>query len=73
MQSTATGHWKVLGLSPKTYTVDWKRKTCTVSIERLQPAYVLADLAEQPVRCAQSVTPNQNFQDQETSTNICDP
>ena len=37
---------------PKTYTIHWKRKVCTVSTDRLQPAYMSADFAEQPVRCA---------------------
>ena len=47
-----TGPWKVLRRGPKTYTIDWKGKAYTVSVDRLQPAYVLADFAVQPTRCA---------------------
>ena len=38
-----TGPWKVLRRGPKTYTIDWKGKAYTVSIDRLQPAYMLSD------------------------------
>jgi len=41
----------VLRQGPKTYTNHWKRKV--LSIDRLQPAFMLTDFAEQPVRCAQ--------------------
>ena len=44
--------WKVLRRDPKTCTIDWKGKAYTVSIDRLQPAYVLADFAVQPTSCA---------------------
>ena len=47
-----TGPWKVLRRGPKTNTIDWKGKAYTVSVDRLQPAYVLADFAVQPTRCA---------------------
>jgi len=47
-----TGPWKVLRRGPKTCTIDWKGKVYTVSVDRLQPAYVLADFAVQPTRCA---------------------
>ena len=47
-----TGPWKVLRRGPKTYTIDWKGKAYTVSVDRLQPAYVLVDFAVQPTRCA---------------------
>ena len=47
-----TGPWKVLHRGPKTYTIDWKGKAYTVSVDRLQPAYVLADFAVQSTRCA---------------------
>jgi len=46
-----TGPWNVLRRGPKTYAIDWKGKACTVSVDRLQPAYVLADFAVQPTRC----------------------
>jgi len=49
-----TGPWKVLRRGPKTHTIDWKGKANTVSIDRLQPVYVLADFAEQSFRCAPS-------------------
>ena len=47
-----TGPSKVLRRGPKTYTIDWKGKVYTVSVDRLQPAYVLADFAVQTTRCA---------------------
>jgi len=47
-----TGLWNVLRRGPKTYTIDWKGKAYTVSVDRLQPAYVLADFAVQSTRCA---------------------
>ena len=47
-----TGHWNVLRRGPKTSPIDWKGKTYTVCVDRLQPAYVLADFAEQPLRCS---------------------
>jgi len=40
-----TGPWKIFRRGPKTYTIDWKGKAYTVSVDRLQPAYVLADFA----------------------------
>ena len=33
------------------YTIDWKGKAYTISVDRLQPVYVLADFAVQPTRC----------------------
>ena len=47
-----TGAWKVLRRDPKTYTIDWKGKAYTASVDRLQPACVLTDFAVQPTRCA---------------------
>jgi len=47
-----TGPWKVLRWGPETYTIDWKGKAYTVSVDRLQPACVLADFSVQPTRCA---------------------
>jgi len=40
--------WKVLRHGPKTYTIDWKGKAYTVSIDRLQPAYMLLDFGSIP-------------------------
>ena len=37
------GPREVLRRGPKTYTIDWKGKAYTVSIDRLQPAYMLPD------------------------------
>jgi len=45
-----TGLWNVLRRGPKTYPIDWKGKGYTVSVDRLQPAYVLADFAEHKQR-----------------------
>ena len=47
-----TGPWKVLRRGPKTYTIDWKGKAYKVSVDHLQPAYVLADFAVQPTCCS---------------------
>jgi len=52
LDATWTGPWKVLRRGSKTYTIDWKGKAYAVSVDRLQPAYVLADFAEQPLRSA---------------------
>ena len=38
-----TAPWNVLRRGPKTYRIDWKGKSYTVSVDRLQPGYVLAD------------------------------
>ena len=40
-----TGPWKVLHRGPKTYTIDLKDKTYTVSTDRLQSVYMLSDFA----------------------------
>jgi len=50
-----TGPWKVLRRAPITYTTDWKGKAYTVSVDRLQPACVLADFAVQSTRCTPSM------------------
>jgi len=34
LDAPCTGPWKVLRLGPKTYTIDWKGKAYTVSIDR---------------------------------------
>ena len=50
-----TGPLKVFLRGPKTYTIDWKGKAYTVSVDRLQPAYVLTDFVVQPTRCTPHV------------------
>jgi len=53
-----TGPWKVLRRGPKTYTIDWKGKAYTVSIDRLQPAYMLSDFNQSYHDVSRSASPN---------------
>ena len=52
------GPWKVLRRGPKTYTIDWKGKAYTVSIDRLQPAYMLSDFNQSYHDVSRSASPN---------------
>ena len=51
------GPWKVLRRGPKTYTIDWKCKAYTVSIDRVQPAYMLSDFNQSCHDVSRSASP----------------
>jgi len=53
-----TGPWKVLRRGPKTYTIDWKGKAYTVSIDRLQPAHMLSGFNQSCHDVSRSASPN---------------
>jgi len=56
--AVSTGPWKVFRRGPKTYTIDWKGKTYTVSIDCLQPTYTLLNFDQSCHDVSRSASPN---------------